>query len=264
MSTKDATRFALVADIHSNRQALDRALAYVADADVEAVYCLGDIVGYGGDPAYCVERVRDQCDVVIAGNHDLAVAREELRDRFNPDARRAIEQQVELLDPEDIGYLAGLPPTAEFHSLTIGHSGFRDPEAFTYVHSRREARHEFDAFSTRFAAIGHTHVPAVFRLGQDGEVVRLLGREAPGGVVPDGSAIDERDVPTGRTGRLLMNPGAVGQPRDRDRRAALAIVDTAVGTFRLVRLAYDISGAQDAIRRNGMPLVQAGRLGLGM
>lgn len=264
MSKSEATRFALVADVHSNRQALDRTLEYVAGADVEALYCLGDIVGYGGDPAYCVAQLRRHCDLVVAGNHDRAVAHEELRVRFNPDARRAIEQQVDLLDPEDVAYLANLPATVEIGALTIGHSGFCDPSAFAYVHGRCEARREFEGFATRFGAIGHTHVPAVYRLGPDAEVVRLIGRQSARGAHEEGPAVEEREVPTGRSGRILMNPGAVGQPRDRDRRASLAIVDTDAGTFRLVRLAYDISGAQDAIRRAGMPLVQAARLTRGM
>lgn len=245
------SRLGLIADVHSNLQALNAALDWIDARGVDALYCLGDVVGYGGDPVACVDRVRERCAGVVRGNHDAAVVDESLRGWFNPHARAAIERQAELLGNADRDWLAGLPYTLQLGDVALTHSGFADPAAFDYVTSARHAAVELDALAGRWGFYGHTHVPDAWRRGDDGRIERVPPREIPGGTALDG-------------GTWIVNPGAVGQPRDRDPRAACAIFDAGRGVLEWARVPYDVEAAQDAIRERGMPDFEARRLTVGM
>lgn len=244
----------LLADVHANLQALDAALAWLEERGAEPICCLGDVVGYGGDPAACVERIRETCAATVRGNHDAAVVDPALREWFNPHARAAIERQAELLDDDAMGWLASLPATVEGEEsgVWLAHSGFADPDAFEYVTGARAAGVELDALAERGARwgfLGHTHVRSGWR--RDGGGVETLRLPADGEVDLDGE------------GPYLVNPGAVGQPRDRDPRAAVAAFDPDHARLSLARLEYDLEGAQRAIRESGMPDFEARRLASG-
>lgn len=243
----DGARYGLIADVHSNLQALEAALTWIDEQSVDAVYCLGDVVGYGGDPAACVEIVRERCAGTVCGNHDAAVVDASLRRWFNAHAREAIERQADLLNEEARSWLADLPYTIELESVALAHSGFADPAAFEYVTGARGARRELRASTARWSFLAHTHVPAAWRRSPDGEVAAV---ELP----EDAAAALDRD------GAYLVNPGSVGQPRDGDPRAACAAFDAADATYHGTRLEYDIEAAQAAIRNAGMPAFEAERL----
>lgn len=249
------SRFGLVADVHSNFQALEATLQWLDERGVETVYCLGDVVGYGGDPAACVARVRERCASTVRGNHDVAVVDPGLRSWFNPHARAAIERQAELLGEREREWLSSLPTTVDLDEagVALTHSGFADPEAFEYVTSAGHARVEIAALEDRGRRWGfyaHTHVPAGYRRAPDG--VETLTLPATG------------ELPLDEEGPYLVNPGAVGQPRDRDPRAGCAIFEVPAGRLELVRLEYDVRSAQRAIRESGMPDFEAERLAVGM
>lgn len=265
MIERHETRLGIVADIHGNLQALETVLAHLEATGVEAIYCLGDVVGYGGDPSACVAIVRERCAGTVRGNHDHAVVDPALRSWFNDHARRAIERQSEILGEDEIAWLATLPAVIELDEVTLGHSGFADPGAYTYVTGVPAAAVELAVLETRWGFIGHTHVPAAWRREQGGEIMALaLGGPVLPGSIGEFRAARSTAIPLQEPGRYLINPGAVGQPRDRDPRASCAILDLGTETLHHARLPYDIAGAQDAIFRRGLPIFEAGRLAQGM
>ena len=248
MIRRTASRFGLVADVHANLQALEAVLAHLEAERVDEIWCLGDVVGYGGDPAACVALVRERCAGTVRGNHDAAAVDARLREGFNPHARAAIELQAELLDAETRAWLAGLPPLIELDDVVLLHGSVADPDAFPYVLGAWDADRELEALTARWGFYGHTHVPAGWRKAPDRPAPERIEIPASGAVRLDGS------------GRYLVNPGAVGQPRDGDPRAACAVFDREDARLWIARLPYDIPGAQAAIRRAGMPAIEAARL----
>jgi diadenosine tetraphosphatase ApaH/serine/threonine PP2A family protein phosphatase len=245
---RTASRFGLLADVHANLQALEAALAHLEAEGVEEIWCLGDVVGYGGDPAACVELVRERCAGTVRGNHDAAAVDPRLRDGFNPHARAAIERQAELLDADTLEWLGGLPPTIELDDVLLLHGSVADPDGFTYVMGSSDADRELDALVARWGFYAHTHVPAGWRKPPEGGAPQRVQIPASG------------EVRLEAPGRYLVNPGAVGQPRDGDPRAACAVFERAGARLRIARLPYDVAAAQAAIRRAGMPAFEADRL----
>jgi predicted phosphodiesterase len=248
---RTASRFGLIADVHANLQALETVLAHLDSHGVEEIWCLGDVVGYGGDPGPCIDIVRRRCAGTVQGNHDAAAVRPELRTTFNPHARVAIEVQAELLAPEELAWLGTLPLLIELDDVVLLHGSVAEPAEFGYVLTAPDARRELSAMTTRWGFFGHTHVPAGWRMAPDG-AVEALALPVP----PAELAVD-------RPGRYLINPGAVGQPRNGDPRASCAIFERGPGRLRRVALDYDVGAAQSAILRSGMPPIEAERLVLG-
>lgn len=246
-----SSRFGVVADVHANLHALRTVLDFLDDERIETIWCLGDVVGYGGDPSACVTVVRDRCAGTVRGNHDAAVVDPSLRGWFNAHARAAVERHAEMLTDDELAWLADLPATIEPEGFSLAHASFADPEGFPYVTNARMAEAELDALDVALGLIGHTHVPAAWRREGTGDVESCTVR---GGEVrlPIGDA------------RWLVNPGAVGQPRDRDRRAACALVDLEAGELRIVRLEYDVEAAAEAIAEADLPPFEAERLRRGM
>lgn len=249
MIRRAASRFGVMADVHANLQALETVLDFFATEGVEEIWCLGDVVGYGGDAGACLELVRERCAGTVRGNHDAAVVEPRFRDGFNPHAREAIERQAGQLGSAARDWLAGLPPVIELEDVVLLHGGAADPDGFAYVLGAVDAARELAAFDARWGFCGHTHVPAAWASDPDGSVRSL----------PTAAGELEVEPPA----RYLLNPGAVGQPRDGDRRAACAIFDRPEARLRIVRLEYDVAGAQAAIRRARMPEFEATRLAEG-
>jgi predicted phosphodiesterase len=248
---RTASRFGLLADVHANLQALEAVLRFLDSQGIEEIWCLGDVVGYGGDPAACVEIVRERCAGTVRGNHDAATVQPALREAFNPHARAAIERQARLLDEETLRWLSELPPLIELDEVMLLHGSVVDPDGFPYVLGMWDAVRELEALPGRWGFYGHTHVPAVWHMDLESRVEEVSLSESASGLPLDGP------------GRYLINPGAVGQPRDGDARAACAIFDRGSALFHLARLDYDVAAAQAAIHRAGMPPIEAERLGRG-
>ncbi len=251
----------ILADVHGNLQALEAALAWLDARRVEDRVCLGDVVGYGGDPERCIEIVKEACSVTVRGNHDHAVFDVALRADFNDHARRAVERHAEILGEAEVAWLRSLPEVATREGLVLGHAGFADPSAYPYVTDAATAAPELAAMPGRFGFIGHTHVPAIFRLAAGGEVERVV----PASWV-EARSVESAEVSVRLEGeyRFLVNPGSVGQPRDRDPRAACAAFETADDVLILARVPYDVEAAQRAIVDRGMPAFEASRLAYGM
>lgn len=252
MIRRTAARFGLVADVHANLPALNAVLDALAGEGIDEIWCLGDVVGYGGDAEACVEIVRERCAGTVRGNHDAAAVEAALRTSFNPHARAAIERQAESLSRGALDWLGGLPAKLELEDVVLLHASFVDPEGYPYVLGTLEAGDELAALPGRWGFYGHTHVPALWWMDAAGRVAEIQAARPDAATVLDAA------------GRYLVNPGAVGQPRDGDSRAACAIFDRASGTLRMMRVAYDIAAAQASIRRAGMPRIEAERLERGV
>jgi len=235
-------RVALLSDVHANLVALEAVLA--ALPPVEGIWVMGDSVGYGPDPADVLALLRERNAVVVAGNHDLAVATGKGLEVFNPVASSAAQTHRKWLSAEDRDYLAALPTVARAGGATLVHGSLRDP-VWEYVWDARSAHASLVLSETSLSCNGHTHVPAVFQL-DDADVTSTLGR----------GTVELR-------GRSLVNPGSVGQPRDRDPRAAWAVLDTEGRTVEFMRTTYDIAETQRRIRDRGLPPFLADRLASG-
>ena len=228
-------RIAVLSDIHANLPALDAVLA--ALGPVEAVWHLGDVVGYGPQPDEVVARLEGLGAIGVRGNHDAAALDPEMEEWFNPDARLAIEWTAARIGPETRAWLGALPDRRESSGLTLVHGSPRDP-TWEYVMTASEARANLPAFGTAHLLHGHTHIPIAFR--DSGGRMETLGAR-------DGAslALDDR--------RVLANPGSVGQPRDGDPRASAMILDTGASTLTWRRVAYPIAATQAAMRAAGLP-----------
>ncbi|HYX86804.1 MAG TPA: metallophosphoesterase family protein [Gaiellales bacterium] len=240
-------RVGVISDVHGNLQALDAVLAAIDAEDVDELWCLGDIVGYGADPVRCMQIVDERADVVLAGNHDLVVAGVIDLETFAYDARDAAEWSRTVLEPEQISALAGRMPGGEREGVQLFHGSIRDP-VWEYVIDPRTAALCLDRQRLPLCLIGHSHVQLVWGYQADDLI---------GGTVAAGSELAYGEGP------YIVNPGSVGQPRDGDPRAAFLILDTGAGRVVWRRADYDIRAAQAAIRDAGLPLRLAARLAEG-
>ena len=240
---------AIVSDIHANRHAFEAVLADARSAGAREVWCLGDLVGYGGEPDACVELAREHVAVCLAGNHDLAVTGELAMDDFSRGAGISARWTQTVIAPENLAFLRELRPAGVEEPFGLYHASPRDP-IWEYVLSDLLADRCFDEAEQRVCFIGHSHVALAFtREDPDGRTTGAL-REA-------GNTADVREH------RWLLNPGSVGQPRDGDPRAAWVLLDTEAGRAEWRRTRYDVAGAQAAIRAAGLPDSLAERLGYG-
>ncbi|MFB6274415.1 MAG: metallophosphoesterase [Salinibacter sp.] len=216
-------RLAVISDIHSNLEALERAFASIDDADVDAVYCLGDVVGYNADPTACVDLVRERCEAVVLGNHDAAVARKADMNFLPADGQEAARHNRAQLSDAQRDYLAERPLTHTAANCTFVHATPDDPTAWKRLTAYPAAQAQFDHFATDVCFIGHTHSPAV--------MADSLGifRVRPGH-------------------RFLINVGSVGQPRDGDPKLSFGLFDTESLSYENVRLDYDVATAARKIR----------------
>jgi predicted phosphodiesterase len=233
-------RYLILTDIHGNIHALDAVLADAATVGYDAALCLGDLVGYGADPAAVIARILALSPVaMVRGNHDKVAAGLEPAMLFNEVARRSIEWTQRVLSASERQALTELPkgPRLVTEELEICHGAPFDEDF--YVFGQDDAARSLDSASARICLYGHTHLPAVFTTAED---------PATSG---NGLAEDELALP--RAGPALINVGSVGQPRDGDPRAAYGLLDLDRQTIRLRRTPYDVHGAQRQIVNAGLP-----------
>jgi len=241
-------KVAVISDIHANRHAFEATLEAIAASDAAELWCLGDLVGYGAEPDACVELARRHAAVCLAGNHDLAVTGQIPLDEFSRGASIAAQWTREVIDPENLAFLAGLRPQGEEGQVGLYHASPRDP-VWEYVLSALLAELCLDAQSSRISLIGHSHVALSF-VRQEGELTTGEPRRA-------GTSL-ELD-----TGEWMLNPGSVGQPRDGDRRASWLLLDLDAMVASYQRSDYDVAGAATAIRAARLPDSLAERLEYG-
>ena len=238
-------RVLVISDIHANYTALE---AVLKDAGtVDETWCLGDLVGYGPDPNAVVEEIRDIPNLTcLLGNHDVAVVGRIPFEAFNGDARRTLEYHEKVLSADNMSFLRSLPQNLKVREdASLVHGSPRD-SVWEYILNSLSARLNFDHFTTPWCMVGHSHLQCMFRHNAENDRVTLEPIR-PGEVVK-------------LKPRLIMNPGSVGQPRDRDPRSAYAIYDTEAKTWEPRRVKYNIEEVQKRIREAKLPEKHAIRL----
>jgi predicted phosphodiesterase len=240
-------RIAVLSDVHGNLHALEAVLAEVDVGAFDALWFLGDLVGYGPRPSECAAIVRERAAICLAGNHDLVVLGKIPIDTFAGDAAAAARWTQTVLDDAARAFLDSLEPRANTPGAELFHASPRDP-VWEYVLSDAAAAAAFALTEAPLVLVGHSHVALEISNGDD-----LRGEPAPAGT----------QLELGRLRRLL-NPGSVGQPRDGDRRAAWLEIDNdaARATFR--RTDYPVGRTQDEMRERGLPEALAARLEFGI
>lgn len=246
-------KVAILADVHGNLEALTAVLEDVDGRSVDRILFLGDAVGYGADPAPCLELLEKSAFRFVAGNHDHAAGNEqECLEDLNEDAAAAIRWTRRVLPLEAKDRLRKLPLDCLDEGTYLVHGSPYKPGRWEYVMSPRDAEKGFGACENRVTFVGHTHIPAAYveveckRLFTG--VMRRIEQPEPALV-----KIDQRY-------RCILNVGSVGQPRDGDPRACYGTYDEQAGSYTMHRVPYDVARAAEKIRKAGLPETLAERL----
>jgi predicted phosphodiesterase len=243
----DAVKFAVFSDVHGNLEALKAVLADITAEKVQEMICLGDIVGYGPNPAECLEMIRCLSCPVVLGNHDEACIEPEMEGALNEYARAGIVFARNQLSNAQKGWLRNRPLQLDFDDFTAVHASLSDEEPWQYVLSPADAQRHFMFQEKSLCFCGHSHRPAVWTL--EGRRVHCL---APAGNVT---------LPLG--GRTLVNVGSVGQPRNLRPEACYVIYNRAALSIGFRFVAYNVRETQWKILAAGLPRFLAQRLALG-
>jgi predicted phosphodiesterase len=238
-------RFAILSDIHANLEALEAVLADARAQNCTHFICLGDVVGYNANPSECVKLIQELECPVVKGNHDEQASIISSTEGFNELAEEAIGWTRENLSADDKAWLADLRLTRQVRDFTIVHATLDTPGQWGYVFNDLDAIASFTYQHTSLCFFGHTHWPTAFV--RDDNVRRI----------PVGQIV----LAAGK--KYFINAGSVGQPRDRDWRAAYCILHTDRQMVEQRRIKYDLETAQNKIRAAGLPDRLADRLAMG-
>lgn len=242
-------RILIVSDIHSNLEALESVLRQAErNGGFDRIWCLGDMVGYGPDPSDCLRRLREFDLVAVAGNHDFAAAGVIDAADFNGAAYAAIRWTAEQLGAGDAAFLAELPTTSLQPPFTLVHGSLRAPIA-EYLTHPSQAVVTLNLLTTDYCLVGHSHYPFICRENRGTPLFLPL---------PESQAVHLDGE------RCIINPGSVGQPRDRDVRASYAVFDDGALAVEHHRVEYDRAATQDKMREAELPQYLIDRLDLGV
>ncbi len=250
-------RFAFISDIHGNLQAFEAVLAAIDCRGVDGILCLGDVVGYGPNPAECLDLIADRSIFTVQGNHDLSVIDSVEAHRFTPTARLSMEFTRDRLSDQHRAQIAAMPRIADLHDATMCHASPVDDAGSDYIHDQRIAALAYGGFTNHCLFVGHTHIPIAFGTPEVGYApvdprqvrVAFLPHNLPMRLDPHY--------------RYIINPGSVGQPRDGNPDASFGILDVDQRTFTVHRIPYAVEQTQQAILSAGLPNFLAHRLRLG-
>jgi len=241
-------KYGIISDIHGNLEALNVVLEELKNVD--KIICLGDIVGYGPLPNECIDKVRSLGGLNIVGNHDLASIGWKEISWFNEYAQRAILWTMETLSKENKQYLASLPEIIEEKDFIMVHGSLWD-YTDEYITGVKKANKSFKLLKERnLLLVGHTHLPTLFLKKENYPIylIRLANNDT---------------IKISNDTKLIINVGAVGQPRDGDPRASFGVFDTDTKEIRIYRVPYNITKTQELMRKEDLPEFLIKRLTLG-
>ncbi len=239
--------YAVFSDVHSNQEALRSVLKDLKKRRIHDVFFIGDSVGYGPEPNECIEILKDESKVLLAGNHDWGVCGLTDISFFNQYARAAIEWTQKVISQENIRDLGTLSVISKLENedITLVHSTPYEPEQWHYIFTLSDAEFNFQHFETKLCFVGHSHQPFIIEKLPSGE---LLTEGVISSIKPES--------------RYIINVGSIGQPRDGDPRASYAVIDDE--KVEIVRVVYDIGATQKKMVSEGLPLPLIQRLSFGM
>jgi len=241
-------RYGVFSDVHGNHAALKAVLDFYSRNGVENFICCGDIVGYGPQPLECVQTLMELKNLTaVMGNHDAALVGKMDLKWFNPNAAWAIEFAKKQLSGEALDFIARLPERVETGEFTVVHGSPRKPLT-EYLLSERQFSDNAGCWTVSPCFIGHSHMPLYFREGESG--------------IPETDFISP-SVKIFAKGKVILNPGSVGQPRDGDTRAACGIYDSEMKYFELYRVFYNVEAVQKLMGELKMPSILSERLSFG-
>ncbi len=241
-------RYGVLSDIHSNVDALQSVLRELDALAVTTLVCLGDIVGYGPNPNETCDLLRERKCIAIAGNHDEAAVSPHEADSFNTLARQAIVWTRNQLSPQNREYLRSLPREYRFPSFAVVHGA---PDFhFDYIQNIADAQVAFERVTMPVTFIGHTHVAEVYYQDERGRIFHQ--KLSAGGRIEITPHY-----------RYIVNPGSVGQPRDRNPQASFAYFDDASGLVEVRRVTYDVERVRERMQLAKLPLQLGDRLTIG-
>jgi predicted phosphodiesterase len=239
------TRVLIISDIHANYIALE---AVLTDAGkVDETWCLGDVIGYGPQPNECIARLSSLPKLTcMMGNHDYAAVGDMEMEAFNSDAKKALLWQRGILNAKSMDFLNSLRSELVVHGdVSLVHGSPRDP-IWEYIMNTLVARINLAFLETSWCFVGHSHFQAVFQSISKTDDLSII--------------VPPLSEPYILTEPAILNPGSVGQPRDRDPRAAYAIFSPEDHTWEPHRVEYDIQSVQKMIIDAGLPTRHAERL----
>jgi diadenosine tetraphosphatase ApaH/serine/threonine PP2A family protein phosphatase len=242
-------RIALMSDIHGNREAFAACLEHAAQNGVERYVFLGDYAGYGADPGWVIDTVRERVQngaIAVLGNHDAAAAANRSAG-MNDVAAAAIAWTHTQLDADQRDFIAGLPLLIEEDDRLYVHASAYEPERWNYVTELYSASKSLMATQAHATFCGHTHVPALFHMSLTGKFASFV-------------PVERVEIPLTPQRRWLAVLGSVGQPRDNDPAACYAVLDEARYALTYVRVPYDVETAARKIIDAGLPSVLGTRL----
>lgn len=239
-------KIAVISDVHANLEALEVCLNEIEKIKPGRVICLGDMVDYGAQPNECTKHVKENCDVVLIGNHDEAQFNLSLADGFSDNAYESSVHTREVISSEYVEYFRSLPYSHSFKDLLFTHGAPLAPERYEYVLSPESARENFKSFKEQVCFIGHSHYPVIFEENNKGSV----------------NIVGERDISPGN--RYIINVGSVGQPRDKDPRLSFGIFDINEFNYHNIRIEYPAEITAKKILNEGLPEFLAERLLIGI
>ena len=238
-------KIGILGDLHANLSALEAVMSLLDLEDVTAIYCVGDLVGYGPRPNEVLEFIKEREIRCVAGNHDWALLGKIDPSYFNPYALAALEWTKRKMSQDNLDFLASLPLRIDEPEFCIFHGTLPEPEAFNYLQSFPAARSSLQDFEAPIGFCGHTHVPMNFI-------------QKPGQKELEWHFKEDWHLQEGE--RAVVNVGSVGQPRDENSNAPVGIYDARSGRMKLPRTPYNIPREQKLIRKAGLPAILGDRL----
>ncbi|MBI4686608.1 MAG: metallophosphoesterase family protein [Nitrospirae bacterium] len=228
-------RIAIISDVHANLEALQSVLEEIKKEMPDEIWFLGDAVGYGPNPNECIDIIKKEAQILIAGNHDWGVAGLANIEHFNPYAREAAEWTIDNLTDENNALLRSLPlfDRPKLNNIFLVHSSPKEPEKWHYIINTWDAYINFQFFAERKCIIGHSHYPFAAELDESGRVNLY------------------KETAEFKTGcRYIINAGSVGQPRDGNPKASYAVLTK--NSVEIRRVSYDIVSTQKKMKEAGL------------
>ena len=234
-------RIAIISDIHGNIHALENVEKDIRERQVDEIVCLGDMLNFGAFPKECLDWVRENCSVVLRGEHDTFTAMCDDILLTNPEAIKSADWTYEQLSEEDLKYISDLPLDLDYKNVVLTHDEPSVPGSMYFITSLKDAKETMTCYKEQICFYGHVHIPLLFV--KDNERIKVIQN-------PTEYSLKDNE-------KYLVNCGSVGQPRDKDKRASYLIYDTEENLFEFRKVDYDKEKASKEIINKGLPEIFA-------